>query len=229
MANLATQTMIIEEFPMELEVESNMPPGTPPVSVCFVTCPMRDELKSRAAGHDVFVDVEHVRIAIPMDKKSLYFQPASDAHRQRFPLAYAKFKNRTADKPVREGMPIEQWAQISRSLAMTLKAMNVNTVEDLAIVHDGNIDQIGDGRTLRAKAQAFVQQAKDSAAVTKIAAEKQELEDRLKAMEQMIADMRKAPEQAAKSVDKEHTADVERDVVAAARRPRGRAAAQATA
>ena len=216
---MATHTFIVEDFPMELEVENGMNPGTPPVSVCFVMCPMKDELKSREAGHDVFVDIEHVRIAIPMDKKSLYFQPATSDHRKRFPVSYARFKNRTEGKAVREGMPIENWAQISRSLAMTLKAINVHTVEDLASVHDGNIDQIGDGRSLRAKAQAWVAQAKDSAVTTKLAAEKVELEDRLAAMEQRIADMLNPPPAAIKE-DK----SIEADVVAAARRPRGRPA-----
>jgi hypothetical protein len=218
---MATHTLIVEDFPMELEVESGMPPNTPAVSVCFVLCPMRDEMKSRTAGHDVFVDIEHVRIAIPGDKQSLFFQPATDAHRKRFPVSYGKFKNRTAGVAVREGMPIENWAQISRSLAMTLKAINVHTVEDLAVVHDTHIDRIGDGRSLRAKAQAWVAQAKDSAATTKLAAEKQALEDRIKAMEQMISDMRNPP---AVNSQSKPSDDVEADVVAAARRPRGRSA-----
>lgn len=225
---MASHTLVIEDFPMELEVESGTMPGTPPVSVGFALCPMRDELKSRLAGHDVFVEVEHVRIAIPMDNKSLYFQPATEQHKRRFPIAYAKFKARTADNPGREGMPIEQWAQISRSLAMTLKSLNVHTVEDLAAVHDGNINKISDGRALRSKAVAFLAQARDSAATTKLAAEKAELEDRLKAMEQMMADMRANMHPAAKDREKAQDAEVERDVVAAARRPRARAS-QATA
>lgn len=220
---MAERTIVVEDFPMQLEREAGLPADAPMVSVCFCNCPMRDELKSRDAGHDVFVEVEHVRIAVPMDTKSLYFQPATDQHKKRFPLAYAAFKARTAGQEARVGMPIENWAQISRSLAMTLRAANVHTVEDLAQVHDGNIDRIGDGRKLRSLAQAFVAQAADGAATAKLAAEKQDLEDRLKAMEQMIADMRKPVEPVIAAQELAHAKDVEADVVAAARRPRGRA------
>lgn len=180
---------ISDDFPMSTEVESGLNPQfVPPVLVAFGMYPMRDDAKSKVAGHDVFVDVEHVKIAIPGDKNSLFFQPATDVHRKRFPNAYASYKTRERE-PV-EGMPVEQWAAINRSIALTLKAANIPTVEAFAAVHQGNIDRIGisNARELQAMARAFLEQAKDNAAVAKIAAEKQALEDRLRALEARHSD-----------------------------------------
>lgn len=181
-----------EDFPMIMEVEASrpncppIPPGTPPVSVGFGLYPLLDPIKTAEAGHDVYAEVEHVKIAIPGDQKSLYFQPATEQHIARFPQAYAHFKNR-ARTPV-EGMPIEQWAGVNRAMALTLKAANVPTVEALAAVHDGHIDKFGtEGRALRAKAQAFLAQAKDGAETARLAADKAALQEQLEAMQRQIS------------------------------------------
>lgn len=181
-----------DDFPMIAEVEAGQNPNyVPAVMVAFGMYPMRDGAKSVEAGHDVYVEVEHVKIAIPGDRNSLFFQPATDVYRNRFPKAYDAFKKRGTEAVV--GLPVEQWAAVNRSIALTLKAANIPTVEALASVHDGNIDRIGisNARELQAKAKAFLAQAKDSAATAKLAADKQALEDRLRGMEAQMAEMTK--------------------------------------
>lgn len=189
-----------DEFPMMLETEADPMTGQPtvanmetgkletPVAVSFGSYPMKNDTKSREVGHDFFEEVEFVKIAVPGDKMSLYFQPAQDTHRRRFPKAYAAFKARTSGAVAIDGMPIEQWAGVSRSAALTLRAAHIHTVEALANVHDGHIERLGtSGRELRAKAKAFLAQAKDSAETMKLAAEKKELQDELDVMRQQIA------------------------------------------
>lgn len=216
-----------DEFPMTLEVEAGTPPNTPPVSVSFGPWPVKDRAKSADAGHDVFVDVVHVRIAIPGERSSLFFQPATDAHKKRFPKAWASYEQRSKTG-AREGLPIEQWAPISRGMALTLRSMNIDTVEMLAAVHDGHIGAVPNGAEMRAKAQAFLAQAADSASTLKLAAEKKALEDRLAAMEAQMRDMAaRVPASVVKEVmaaKTEQPDTIEQDVVAAARRPRARAA-----
>jgi len=178
-----------DDFPMMMEIEYTANPMNPypPVAVAFGMYYQLDEAQTAKAGHEVYRDVEFVKIAVPGDKNSVVFQPASDTHRKRFPKAYAEFKARTAGAETREGLPIEQWAPISRSIALTLRAAHIHTVEALAAVHDGLIDRIGaNGRELRAKAKAFLEQAKDSSVVLKLAAEKKELQDQLAAMQMQI-------------------------------------------
>lgn len=174
-----------DEFPMSLEVEFNPNPHNPypPVAVAFGMYHQLDDAKTVESGYGFYRDVEFVKIAVPGDKNSVVFQPAADSHRRRFPKAYADFQARTAGAEAREGMPIEQWAPISRSVAMTLRGAHIHTVEALAAVHDGHIDRIGtNGRELRAKAVAFLEQARDSSAVLKLAADKKELQDQLDAL-----------------------------------------------
>jgi hypothetical protein len=87
-------------------------------------------------------------------------------------------------------MPVEQWPQITRAQAMTLKAMHVHTVESLAEVHDGHIDKLGqNGRELRTKAKAFLELAKDTAAAQAHAAENQALKDQIAELQRQFAQL----------------------------------------
>jgi hypothetical protein len=230
-----------DNFPMSLEVETDPDTGMkrpkcPAVAVGFGYEPALDKAKTKEAGHPVYKDVEFVKIAVPGDKQSLYFQPATDRDRIRFPESYAAFKNRS--HTVTEGMPVEHWAVISRSMAATLRACHIHTVEALAAVHDGHIDKLGfNARQLRSKAQAWLAQAKEGAASQKIADEKEAVEARLKNTEAQLAQLmaRLSPQEKARleaegkpvavaAAHKDATADVEQDVAAAARRPRARVA-----
>lgn len=188
-------SIVDDEFPMmlETEVEQNresphygMPiPNCPPISVGFGLVPQIDGKASKAAGHDVFKDVEYVKLVAPGDKNSLYFQPADDRARKRFPRAYAAFKSR-GEVPV-EGTPINQWAVISRSTALTLRAAHIHTVEALAGIHDTHIDRMGfAGRDLRTKAQAWLADRAGSAATLKLAGEKEALAKQLEGMQAQL-------------------------------------------
>jgi len=181
--------MFAEQIPMAMEREFGLPEHIPMVAVGFGLMPEQNAKKSAKAGHPVFDDIEYVQIAVPGDKQSVYFQPATDAHKKRFPRAYEAFKQREI-RPVIEGFPIEQWPQISRAVALTLKAAHIMTVEALANVHDGHIDKLGsNGRELRAKAQAFMAVAKDTAEAQKIAAENVRLHQQLAEMQRQITDL----------------------------------------
>lgn len=216
-----------DDFPMIMEVEAGLPQNSPPVAVAFGLNPIRDKAKSEAAGHDVYVDVEFVKIAIPGDRNSLYFQPATEVHKRRFPKAYEAFRQR--DSKAIEGMPIENWAPVSRALAMTLKAAHIHTVEALAEVHEGHIDRIGaNGRELREKARAWLLDAKEGAAAQQLASEKKQLQDKIDAMQEQIKSLQKLiPKGKAEpapvvSEQDDTAADIASDVARAARRPRAR-------
>ncbi len=179
--------MLGDDFPVMLEREAGMSDNIPAVAVAFGNYPQEDPHKSAEAGHAVFKDTVFIKIAVPGDKNSLYFQPATDRHKERFPKAWDAYQKRERGGSHEEGMPLEHWAVVTRGVAMTLKAAHIYTVEALAEVHDGHIDQIGiDGRGLREKARAFLAQARDNAATMKLASEKKELQDQLVAMQEQI-------------------------------------------
>jgi hypothetical protein len=186
-----------DNCPMMMEREFGAPEGVPAIAVGFCMVPKEDKHKSKSAGYPVFREQEYVKLIVPGDKNSEYFQPSTDKDRKTFPSAYQAFKNRES-KPVVEGMPIEQWPQVTRALSMTLRAAGVHTVEALAAVHDGHIGKLGNNsHELRAKAQAFLATAKDAAAATAIAAENQRLREQMAAMQAQIDALAKPKKQKA--------------------------------
>jgi hypothetical protein len=218
-----------DEFPMILEREAGMSDNVPQVGVAFGNHFEQNGPKSTKAGHAVFDEVVFVKIAIPGDRNSLYFQPAQDSHKHRFPRAWEAYLKR-ADGGKMEGFPIEQWAAVSRAVAMTLKAAHIHTVEALAEVHDGHVDRIGiDGRGLRAKALAFITQARDNAAIHAAAERETALQAQLAAMAEQIkalAQQRGVPVPAMPALIPAPMETVGgQEPAQAARRPRGRAAA----
>jgi hypothetical protein len=200
-----------DEFPMIVEREAGMHDNVPAVMVGFGFYPIKDGRASVKEGRDVYKDVEFVRIAVPGDRNSLFFQPAEEIHKQRFPKAYDAFKQRK-ENPT-DGTPIEQWPPISRAVALNLKTAHVHTVEALAEVHDGLVDRLGmNGRELREKAKAWISSAKSGAETTRLAAEKSALQDQLEAMQAQIIALQSQSEKSDASA-------------AAARKPRKQAAA----
>jgi hypothetical protein len=181
-----------DNCPMMMEREFGAPEGVPQIAVGFCMVPKEDKHKSKAAGYPVFREQEYIKIIVPGDKQSEYFQPSTDKDRKTYPNAYQAFKGREG-KPVVEGFPIEQWPQVTRALSMTLRAAGIHTVEALAAVHDGNIGKIGNNaHELRAKAKAFLDTAKDAAAAQSLAAENQKLQDQITAMQAQIAALAKS-------------------------------------
>lgn len=187
---------ISDDFPMIMEVETDLNPqsmhytqpmqGCPPLSIAFGMYPQVDGDATRKAGHPVYKDVEFVKIASPGDRNSMIFQPSNQSYRDRFPRAYAAFKAR--DKAVTEGTPIEMWAAVTRSEALNLRAFNICSVEALAAVHDGHIDRIpGNGRMLRAKASAWLADAKQGAETLRKTEENEELRGQIAALQTQMA------------------------------------------
>lgn len=180
--------MISDDCPMILEREAGMPEHVGKVSVGFALLPLQNQAKSDTAGHPVFDDVEFVRIAVPGDRNSLFEQPATADDRRRFPQAYKYFKERN-ERPS-EGMPIEQWPQVTRGQALTFRASHIHTVEALAEVGDSHLDTLGmDARGLREKAKAFIAQAKDTALAHKQASELQRRDETIAELMRRIDDL----------------------------------------
>jgi hypothetical protein len=180
--------MFDDGFPMIMEREVSLPEGVPPVAVSFGLYPMQDEAKTAEAGHPVFVDREFVKIAVPGDKHSLLFQPATAKHKERFPRAWEAYQKR-ATTPL-EGTPLEQWPLISRGLALTLRAIHIHTVEALAAIHDGNLQSIGfNAREWREKAKAYIAQAKDTAVAQKLATDNQKQADIIADLQRQLVDL----------------------------------------
>lgn len=153
---------------------------------------VKDEEASLKEGRVIYRDVEYVKVMIPGDKNTVVcrpvchnFQGMTPPDTQRWPNQYQAFKNQQVQ--VNEGTPLEHWAPISRSQAMSLKAVNIHTVEHLAGVSDANLHNLGMGaRDLREKAIAFLEQAKNGAGLLQLQEENASLRTQLEAMQNQL-------------------------------------------
>lgn len=111
--------------------------------------------KSKEAGREIFEDVLYIRINIRGDNKREVHRPASDADKRRFPFCWQEFQK--GEAAAARGTPITKLAGIDPSIARAFQAQNVFTIEDLALVSDNNLQNLGAGaREMRAKAVEFV-------------------------------------------------------------------------
>lgn len=79
-------------------------------------------------------------------------------------------KNEEIDSSL-AGTPLNQWPEMNRSLIAQLKAAGVFTVDALAGLPDTKLNIVGpDGRTWREKAKAYIENAKNGAYATELAA-----------------------------------------------------------
>ncbi len=165
----------MEETQPILETAANEPQNTPPLLVRFFNKPEQIGVEN---GYPKFKERVYFECAVPGSKNGINCQPMKDSDRERFPKAWAKFNSVT--NLSRDGMPIEQWPQISRSEALNLRAMNIHTVEGLAAVSDSNMNNLGQGgRELVARAKSFILAANDGAANAKLTQENVKLQEQI--------------------------------------------------
>ena len=180
--------MIDPEIPMIMERQAGAPDHVGKIAVGFGYKQEKDGRASDKAGYPVFKDVVFCQKYSPGDKNTNALQPATDDDKKYYPNAYKMFLDRNANTV--QGMPIEQWPQITRSMALSLRAMAIQTVEMLAEINDQHIIQLGqEGRELREKAKAFILNAKEGAAAAALAKTNQELRDELAETKRMMADL----------------------------------------
>lgn len=179
---------MFDDIPLILERESGAPEHISAIAVGFGLMPIEDKSASDKAGHPVFVDREFFSARVPGDKNTHSLRLSTKKDRERFPRAYAAFKQR--DTVPIDGMPIEQWPQITRAQALTLRAAGVHTVESMAEVHDGNIEKLGqNARELRSKAKTYVALAKDTAEAQRLAADNERKDTEMTELRRQIADL----------------------------------------
>ncbi len=161
----------------------------------FCLEPVLQGAESEKAGRPIYKDVPFIWIRFPGDrtrevrrKVDMVGKDGAIPDPDRFPRQWAAFQRKHAQ--VQEGTPIEQWGPISKSHALTLKGVNVHTVENLAAVPDSSLHALGHGgRELRDKAIAWLKTSADSAESMRIAADNQRLRDNLAAKDEQIADL----------------------------------------
>lgn len=139
----------------------------PGVQVKFFKHPMLHGLKSKEAGRQVFVDVDHVEIVVAGQDKQKFVGPVNEQIEARFPEEHALFLK--GKDEVRVGTPIEQWPQLTPSQVLMLKQINIYSVEDVASLSDENVKNVGPGGyKMRDDAAKFLKSAQVAVDASKI-------------------------------------------------------------
>ncbi|WP_253724687.1 chromosome partitioning protein ParA [Burkholderia multivorans] len=141
--------------------------------------PIHQEAESEKQGRPIYLDVPHIRIHFAGDRTKMIFRPVKmkddpqgPSDPRRFPRQWAAFEEQRSQ--VQEGTPLEQWPPVSRSEVLSLKAMHIHTVEQMAAVSDSNLSWLG-ARELREKAIAWLKNADGGKEVVRLTAENEQL------------------------------------------------------
>jgi hypothetical protein len=140
--------------------------GDESLLVKFETRQKQDKAESQAAGRPIFKDVVYIDIRSPGNRAGGVSRPVRDWDKTRFPKHWEAFQAR--HEMPQEGTPLEEWPPIPRSLVEEFKHYHIQTVEQLADVSDGNLQNFMGGQTWKAKAQAFLAAAGDQKQAQKI-------------------------------------------------------------
>lgn len=162
----------------------------------FYTDAKEDKAASAKEGRPIYRDVEMVRIRFPADRQRTLVRPALAEWRkvngqivtyaQRFPEEYRRFK--AGQAPVVHGMPLKEAPFLTEAQRRMLAALDVYTVEQLAGLEGQPVRNLGpNGREMVEKAKAFLETARGSADMTRLASENETLRRQLEALQQTVA------------------------------------------
>lgn len=117
--------------------------------------------QSEQAGHAVFEDRDFIQINIPGDMSNIIEREATENDIKQYASLFAAYKAGLV--PSVNGTPVEAWARLTKAQAANYKALNFQTVEQIAEMSDTACGHVGMGAMSdRTAAKAFLQSAKDS-------------------------------------------------------------------
>jgi hypothetical protein len=165
----------------------------------FYTRAVQNNFKTQQQGTPQFDTVEFVEILIPGDRRATWDGMVKEEHKKRWPREYRYFKD-GLEAPV-DGLPITEWAGVTKGEAETLIFAHVKTVEQLAALSDEQLTKtlpMG-GYKVRERAKRHLEQAAGNAPMEKLAAENEqqkativELQQQLSALSEQVAKLTNA-------------------------------------
>lgn len=143
--------------------------------------------KSEKAGRPIYEDRDFISIIVP-GSTDKHVREVRESDKERFAVQWAKYLANQEQVP--DGTPLEDWPVLTASQREELKHLKVYTVETIAGLSDAQCQKLGPGYTgIRAKAQAFLEVARDSAAAQRYAAENEQLRRELEDLKTVVANL----------------------------------------
>ena len=161
-----------------------------PLVPLFFTEKVHLTARSEQEGHPIYEMREFVRVFIPGNRGSVAVEPAGPEQIARWPEAYKAFKE-SREAPL-EGTPLGDWpnSQMTSAKAEELAFFHIKTVEQLALVNDQQLQNLGMGaRQLRESAIKFLDVAKNGTApLERLVAKNLALEDEVERLTRELAE-----------------------------------------
>lgn len=172
----------------------------PRLHVEFYTSPKQNMKRTREEGRPIFEDAEFVRIRFAGDRNRTLEAPANQpsvrdpqdntrwlTYIDRFPDHYKAFKEGRVYRG--GGTPLDELPFLTASQRAELRAVNIHDAETLAAMEGEPLKKLGMfGRALKDQAQAWLDKAKGSADLTRMAADNAALREQMEAMQRQLAE-----------------------------------------
>lgn len=127
----------------------------------FYVKPVHLRFRSEQEGRPVYENRDYIKIQFPGQDKQITEREVKDEDKQRFPAEWRAYQ--TGKEQITQGIPLEDWPAVDPALRMTLKALAVRTVEQVAGMDDNACQNIHGGLGLRRRAQLFLNEATERA------------------------------------------------------------------
>lgn len=173
--------------------------------VTFYNEAVHQPAESERQGRPIFKDVPHVHILFPGDRTKEVRRPikmhgdeSSPSDPERWPMQWQAFESQSETQV--QGVPITEWAPITKSQAMELKALHIHTVEHLAELPDHALNWLG-SRELREQARAFLAAADDGAENARLRAENEALRTDVDMLKKQMSELMAAQKRGSKKTE----------------------------
>jgi hypothetical protein len=150
--------MMREEFEFDVNDFVQDDDDTKGLVAQFYTQAVKDEVASLEAGRPIFKDVEFVKIHAIGNTFTVLQYEVDEYQRRRFAKQYANFKRHGEGAIV--GTPLSEIPWIGKSQAEEYRYLGIRSIEDLANVSDSVCTGISGLFSLKARAIAWVEEAK---------------------------------------------------------------------
>jgi hypothetical protein len=174
----------MEDFQFDVpKVQQRVPQSI----VKFFMEPVQHEGRSLEEGRPIFIDREMVSIVNPGSRDE-FVGAVDEQIRHQYAEQYKRWKDTQTN--VIEGTPLKEWSALRPSQVAEMNAINIYSVEQLALLTDAGVQRLGmGGLELRKKAQAFIEAAKDAAAIEKYAVENERLKNQIEALQAQFKEL----------------------------------------
>lgn len=144
---------------------------------------VQNKLETQKQGRPVFREKTYIEIRIAGQRDAQACRPVTYQDKQRFAAHFEAFEKRV--EPPTDGMPLAEWALISRTQAEELSFLHIKTVEQLATVKDSNMQNFMGGYGLREKAVKWL----ETSNADTVDREKEEMREELATLKAQVAEL----------------------------------------